>query len=180
MRPCGIHQPTDRSLIEGPVYRRPLNEECRTGLLKRYILPILKHDFFNTKIEGHHHLQGNVQVYNVRIPLEGPGVQPPQTDPNHAPIALPPHSAWSCSTFGTRSLKQENAPNQDLQSEPCANFQGNLHSPWPLKNGVITQKKGVMTKHFSEGDSRYLIWDPNPNHAPIFPTNGGGTSPTKP
>ena len=23
---------------------------------------------FSTKIKGHHHLQGNVQVYNVRIP----------------------------------------------------------------------------------------------------------------
>ena len=24
---------------------------------------------FSTKIKGHHHLQGNVQVYNVRIPV---------------------------------------------------------------------------------------------------------------
>ena len=24
--------------------------------------------FFNTKVKGHHHLQGDVQVYNVRIP----------------------------------------------------------------------------------------------------------------
>ena len=29
----------------------------------------LKHGFFNTKIKGNHHLQGNVQVYNVRIPV---------------------------------------------------------------------------------------------------------------
>ena len=39
------------------------------GLLKRYILP-LKHGFFNTKIKGNHHSQANVQVYNVRIPVE--------------------------------------------------------------------------------------------------------------
>ena len=25
--------------------------------------------FFNTKIKGNHHLQGNLEVYNVRIPV---------------------------------------------------------------------------------------------------------------
>ena len=39
----------------------------QTGLLKRYILPI-GNIAFCTNIKGHHHLQGNVQVYNVRIP----------------------------------------------------------------------------------------------------------------
>ena len=29
----------------------------------------LKHGFFNTKIQGNHNLQGNVQVYYVRIPV---------------------------------------------------------------------------------------------------------------
>ena len=27
--------------------------------------------FFSTKIKGNHHLQGDVQVYNVRIPVVG-------------------------------------------------------------------------------------------------------------
>ena len=38
-----------------------------SGLLKRYMLPI-SNMAFSTKIKGNHHLQGNVQVYNVRIP----------------------------------------------------------------------------------------------------------------
>ena len=39
-----------------------------TGLLKRHMLqPFETCCFFNTKIQGSHHLQGNVQVYNVRI-----------------------------------------------------------------------------------------------------------------
>ena len=29
---------------------------------------------FSTKIQGNHHLQGNVQVYNVRIPAPFPAV----------------------------------------------------------------------------------------------------------
>ena len=40
-----------------------------TGLLKRYILPMA----FSTNIKGNHHLHGNVQVCNVRIP-DQPGV----------------------------------------------------------------------------------------------------------
>ena len=39
-----------------------------TGLLKRCILPIWNMAF-STKIKGNHHLQGNVQVYNVSIPF---------------------------------------------------------------------------------------------------------------
>ena len=42
-----------------------------SGLLKRYILQPFD-GFFNTNIKGHHHLQGNVQVYNVRIPVSFP------------------------------------------------------------------------------------------------------------
>ena len=38
-----------------------------TGLLKRYILPN-RNMAFSTKMRGNHHLQGNVQVYNLRIP----------------------------------------------------------------------------------------------------------------
>ena len=41
-----------------------------SGLLKRYILHAFETwRFFNTKIKENHHLQGNVQVYNVRIPV---------------------------------------------------------------------------------------------------------------
>ena len=45
--------------------------ERSTGLLKRspFGNP-LKHVAFSTQIEGNHHLQGNVQVYNVRIPAQ--------------------------------------------------------------------------------------------------------------
>ena len=39
-----------------------------TGLLKRYILQPFDTCGFSTKLEGNHHLQGNVQLYNVRIP----------------------------------------------------------------------------------------------------------------
>ena len=40
------------------------------GLLKRYMLqPFEPCFFFNTKIKRNHHLQGNAQVYNVRIPV---------------------------------------------------------------------------------------------------------------
>ena len=37
------------------------------GSLKDTFRPFETCGFFNTKIKGHHHLQGNVQVYNVRI-----------------------------------------------------------------------------------------------------------------
>ena len=40
------------------------------GSLKDTFCNHLKHvAFFNTKTKGNHHLQGNVQVYNVRIPV---------------------------------------------------------------------------------------------------------------
>ena len=39
-----------------------------TGLLKDTFCNHLKHVACPTKIKGNHHLQGNVQVYNVRIP----------------------------------------------------------------------------------------------------------------
>ena len=35
-----------------------------------FACPIDTCGFFNTKIKGNHHLRGNVQVYNVRIPVE--------------------------------------------------------------------------------------------------------------
>ena len=40
-----------------------------TGLLRRYILqPVETCCFFHRNKKGNHHLQGNVQVYHVRIP----------------------------------------------------------------------------------------------------------------
>ena len=39
------------------------------GSLKDLHLAHLKHGPFPPKIEGDHHLQGNVQVCNVRIPV---------------------------------------------------------------------------------------------------------------
>ena len=43
----------------------------------------LKHVVFSTKIKENHHLQGNVQVYNVRIPVKGnvSFAQPRRTGP---------------------------------------------------------------------------------------------------
>ena len=40
------------------------------GRLKRSPFCNKKHGFFNTKTKGSHNLQGNVQVYNVRIPVQ--------------------------------------------------------------------------------------------------------------
>ena len=40
------------------------------GLLKRYILQAFEAWLFQHQHKGgHHHVQGNVQVYNVRIPV---------------------------------------------------------------------------------------------------------------
>ena len=40
------------------------------GSLKDTFCSHWKHGLFNTKIQGHQHVQGNVQVNNVRIPVE--------------------------------------------------------------------------------------------------------------
>ena len=40
------------------------------GSLKNIFCNHLKHGTFSTKIQGHLHLQGNVQVDNVRIPVQ--------------------------------------------------------------------------------------------------------------
>ena len=43
------------------------------GSLKETFCNYLKHVAFFQQIKGNHHLQGNVQVYNVRIPVVPPG-----------------------------------------------------------------------------------------------------------
>ena len=59
--------PFPKGVIPGCNTNNP--ENC-TGLLKRntFAHPFETCGFVNTKIKGHHHLQGNVQVYNVRMP----------------------------------------------------------------------------------------------------------------
>ena len=53
--------------------RGQCSQPLRSGLHKRYIWPIGK-KAFSTKTMGHLHLQGNVQVYNVRIPAKALGM----------------------------------------------------------------------------------------------------------
>ena len=54
---------------------------------------------FSTKIKGHHHVQGNVQVYNVRIPVRGrEGTEPCQerltpSEPAPLPASAPTHGS---------------------------------------------------------------------------------------
>ena len=45
------------------------NKSHWPGLLKRYLVALLKHVAFSIEIKRNHHLQGNVQVYTVRIPV---------------------------------------------------------------------------------------------------------------
>ena len=49
------------------------NRSYMAGLLKRYVLQPFE-TWLSTKIKGKHHVQGNVQVYNVRIPDGATGV----------------------------------------------------------------------------------------------------------
>ena len=52
------------------------------GSLRDTFCNQLKHGFFNTKVKGSHHLQGNVQVNNVRIPVFfGVGFKGKSTNP---------------------------------------------------------------------------------------------------
>ena len=44
----------------------------KQGSFKDTVCPFETCCFFNTKTKGNHHLQGNAQVYNVRIPAKGP------------------------------------------------------------------------------------------------------------
>ena len=63
---------------------------------------------FSTKIKGNHHLQGNVQVYNVRIP--DPSI-PQNKGPNGCPRVLPfveqvlAHFQHAAEAYGAPSLR---------------------------------------------------------------------------
>ena len=66
LRPHGLPVPMGERNSFWPLKVTP----CHTGLLKRNsFCNHLTHVVFSTKIKGNHHLQGNVQVYNVRIPV---------------------------------------------------------------------------------------------------------------
>ena len=58
------------------VSRRSLKDTCCNHLKHGAFstkINHLKHAAFSAKIKGHHHLQGNVQVYNVRISVVSRG-----------------------------------------------------------------------------------------------------------
>ena len=50
---------------------------------------------FSTKIKGHHHLQGNVQVYHVRIPVKEGRPAPDRLSLEEHDLPAPPTGAMS-------------------------------------------------------------------------------------
>ena len=78
----------------------PISE---TGLLKKIHFAHLKHGFFHQNI-GHLHLQGNVQVYNVRIPEKGvPFPSDPENTESFLIFLLVCRHVCSAQAIGTRS-----------------------------------------------------------------------------
>ena len=115
-----------------------LHEVCRFAYtasffpIQRYILPI-QNMAFSTTIKGKHNLQGNVQVYNVRIPVLGA-----------AQMAFVPTSflfPGRRQAFRLGAAKTDARPDLGTEASfPGVKMSGGqkwyLESPWPLEKWV--------------------------------------------
>ena len=73
LQPGLLAGPQERGGSKFEFPERPEKNDKRTpqqGSLKDTFCNHLKHGFFNTKIKGNHHVQGNVEVYSARIPAQ--------------------------------------------------------------------------------------------------------------